>query len=93
MTELTCRVTPNAKRSEILHWESDEHGRQVLRIKLNAPPVDGKANQQLLKFLGKTLGVPKTRLTIIRGEKSRLKTIAIVGMSSEELSAKIDQLN
>ena len=89
MAVLHCRVTPNAKKNEILGWEKDDLGREVLRVKLNAPPVDGKANQQLLKFLSQVLETPKSRLAIERGEKSRVKTIAIDNLDDEEVRQRL----
>ncbi len=84
-------MTPNAKKSEIIGWEVDEQrdGLRVLQIKLNAPPVDGKANQELTKFLSKALGLPKSKIQLARGEKSRTKRIAIDGISEEELESKV----
>jgi len=84
-TLLHCRVTPKAKKSEILGWVEDGQNRRRLKIKLAAPPVDGKANQALVKFLGKKLGVPRSRIKLISGEKSRLKTVEIVGMDGAEV--------
>ena len=51
------------------------NGRLLLRIK--APPVDGKANHRLLEFLADRLGVPRSRLKIVRGEHSRYKLVAV----------------
>lgn len=84
---LKCQVSPKAKKSEILGWMRDGQGVRRLRIKLAAPPVDGKANQELVKFLGSELGLSKNRLKIIAGEKSRLKTVRISGLDEEGLNA------
>lgn len=48
-----------------------------LKLRLTAPPVDGKANQQLITFLAKQFGVPKTSVRITSGENSRLKTVKL----------------
>lgn len=69
------RVTPNASKSEIIGM--DEEG--VLRIRLQAPPVEGKANKELVKFLAGVLGIKKKEISILSGEKSRIKTIEILG--------------
>ena len=74
---VTCRVTPNARRSEILGWGADEKGRPVLMIKLAAPPVEGKANTELLRFMADTLDCPKGAVTLLRGESSRVKVVEI----------------
>jgi len=75
--QLTCRVTPNARRSEVLGWGADEKGRHVLLIKLGAPPVEGKANTELLRFLAETLGCNRGSLTLLRGESSRVKVVEL----------------
>jgi len=89
VTLLKCKVTPKAQKSEILGWLSDDQGVSRLRIKLAAPPVDGKANQELLKFLSKKLEVPRSRLKLVAGEKSRLKSVEIVGMEEDQLKCML----
>ena len=73
---LRVRVIPNAKRTEI----DGEFGSQ-LKIRLHAPPVDGKANKELTSFLAKRLGLKKSGVTIIAGDKSRDKVVAISGVN------------
>jgi hypothetical protein len=75
--QLVVRVTPNARRSEILGWGSDEKGRSVLLLKLAAPPVDGKANVELVRFLAGELDCPKSQLQLLRGDGSRQKVLEI----------------
>jgi len=90
MAELHCRVTPNAKQDEVLGWEEDAAGREVLRIKIKAPPVEGKANKHLLAFVSSWLGLRKSQFAIGRGDKSRVKTLDVSGLEPEELRARID---
>jgi uncharacterized protein (TIGR00251 family) len=66
---LDIKVTPGASKNEVLDVRE---GR--LRVKIAAAPEDGKANAELVSFLAKTLGIAKKDVTIIHGEKSRLKT-------------------
>jgi uncharacterized protein (TIGR00251 family) len=87
MQPLVVRVTPNARKSEILGWGADEKGRPVLMIKLAAPPVDGKANDELLRFLAKTLGCPRSQIHLLRGEGSRQKTLEIPVSAAARLPA------
>ncbi len=88
MIRLPIKVTPNAKKTEIIGWEGE--GGKVLRVRLNAPPVDGKANQELVRFLAKRLGLSKSAVTIARGEKSRDKVLEIaVEWGEEELRRKL----
>lgn len=66
--KLALKIIPNAKRSEIVGWEDG-----VLKVKIAAPAVEGKANTELVRFLAETLGVPKSRIVILKGETSRNK--------------------
>ena len=77
---ITVRVQPNAKRTEMVRFEDG-----VLYLKVAAPPVKGKANAVLLAFLSDILGVSKSRLSIEKGATSRMKVIAVEGMSQEEI--------
>ena len=65
-----CRVQPGASKSKIAGLYGDS-----LKITLNAPPVDGKANEELIKFLSKTLDIPKSSVSIISGETNRSKLV------------------
>ena len=62
-----------------------------LKVQITAPPVDGKANMHLLKYIGKEFGVAKTRVSIIRGESSRQKMLAIVDPTILPVAAYITQ--
>lgn len=77
LTQLVVRVTPNARKSDFAGWGMDEKGRSVLLIKLGAPPVDGKANVELIAFLAKSLGCAKSQITLLRGEGSRQKVLEL----------------
>ena len=69
---LTLHVQPGAKRTEVAGVHGD-----ALKIRLAAPPVDGKANAALLRFLADAFGVPQRAVTLVRGETSRQKTVRI----------------
>ena len=69
---LALHVQPGAKRT----GAAGEHG-GALRIRLAAPPVDGRANAELVRFLADAFGVPQRQVTIVRGETSRQKTVRI----------------
>jgi uncharacterized protein (TIGR00251 family) len=84
-SQLAVRVTPNAKKSEFAGWTADEKGRPVLLVKLNAPPVDGKANTELINFLAKALGCPKGQITLLRGTSSRQKSLELPALALEKL--------
>jgi uncharacterized protein len=64
----------------------------ALKVALTAPPVDGAANKALVEFLAKTLGVPKSGVTIVSGETSRNKTLRVAGISVEDARARLGPL-
>ncbi len=75
--KLHVKATPNARKSEVVGWEEDPlHGR-VLRIRIAAPPVEGKANTALRALLANWLGLPKSQIILEKGGTSRLKTFSI----------------
>jgi uncharacterized protein (TIGR00251 family) len=69
---LQLSVMPNAKRTEV-----DGLHDGALRLRLAAPPIDGRANEALVAWLAKSLGVPKRHVEVLRGESSRRKQVAI----------------
>ncbi len=69
---MPVRVSPNAKKSEVLGWEGD-----YLKIKLAAPPVDGKANKALCEFVARLFEVAKRDVILLSGDTSRLKRLKI----------------
>jgi len=69
--KLRIRATPNAKRSEILGWEDDPAAGRVLRVRIAAPPADGKANAELVRFLAKELGLSKSSDVLEKDSSSR----------------------
>ena len=73
---LRVRVQPKASRDAVI-VEAD--GR--IRVALTAPPVEGAANKALRLFLAKRLGVPKSAVCLVRGEKSRDKAVQVRGLT------------
>ena len=74
---LDLHVQPGARVTAV----AGVHGGR-LKLKLSAPPVDNKANLQLLAWLAACLGVPKSSLRLVRGEASRQKTVAVCGVEA-----------
>ena len=70
--QLTLHVQPGASRTEVAGTHGD-----ALKVRLTAPPVDGKANAELLRFLAEAFGVPRRNVTLLRGELSRAKVVRI----------------
>lgn len=69
---LTLRVQPGAARTAVAGTYGD-----ALKLKLAAPPVDGRANAELVRFLAEAFGVPLRSVTLVRGETSRAKVVRI----------------
>ena len=79
---LTLHIQPGAKKTEIVGL----HG-EALKIRLAAPPVDGKANEALLEFLAEKVGARRTALELVSGQTSRTKRVRIEGFAADELQA------
>ena len=75
---LTLHVQPGAKRTEV----AGLHG-EALKIRLAAPPVEGRANEALLKFVADFFGVPLRQVELKQGGQSRHKVVAITGSKVE----------
>ena len=74
---ISIHASPGAAKNEIIGWISDANGQPVLKVRIAAPPEDGKANKALLKFLSAAWGIPASALELTRGEGSRHKRLKI----------------
>lgn len=79
---LTLHIQPGAKKTEIVGL----HG-EALKLRLAAPPVDGKANAALLEFLARKVGASRSALELVSGQTSRTKRVRIEGFAADELQA------
>ena len=77
--ELRVRVTARASRDELAGLRDG-----VLHVRVSAPPVDGKANQAVTRLIAKALGVGRTSVTVVKGERSRDKVVRIDGVEPDE---------
>ncbi|MBI2865059.1 MAG: YggU family protein [Chloroflexi bacterium] len=84
MAKISVRVQPGASKNEIVGFAEG-----IFRVRITAPPVEGKANGALIAFLAKTLGVRRSALTILRGTTGREKLVSIEGLSDEELYQRL----
>jgi uncharacterized protein (TIGR00251 family) len=75
---LTLHVQPGAKRTDV----AGLHGK-ALKIRLAAPPIEGRANEALLKFIAEAFGVPLRQVELKQGGQSRHKVVAITGSKVE----------
>ena len=78
------KVLPRSSVNQIMGREEG-----VFKVKLTAPPIEGKANKTLKEFLAKRLGLSKRDIEIISGERSRLKSILIHGLSHEVVDKRM----
>lgn len=85
---LPVKAVPNAPRNQIIGWLGD-----ALKVKLHAPPVEGKANAELCAFLAAQLGLPKRAVSIATGDTSRQKRVRIEGLTLAEVRPRLDALS
>ena len=85
---LTLHIQPGAKRSEVVGL----HG-EALKIRLAAPPIDGRANDALQRFVADSFDVPLRQVELIRGGQSRHKMVKVTGskVNPESLLPKADK--
>lgn len=84
--ELEVWVQPRASRDEVAGFHDG-----ALRVRLTAPPVDGQANDALVRFLAKQLGVARSAVTLVRGQTARRKTLRIEGLTVEEVRRRLGE--
>ncbi|MBI1300851.1 MAG: DUF167 domain-containing protein [Alphaproteobacteria bacterium] len=79
---ITVKLTPGAKRNEVIGWEEDLFGERTLKIQVTAIPEKGKANKAMIDLLSKEWKIPKSAITIKRGETSRTKVLVVEGLKN-----------
>lgn len=80
---LAIKAIPNAPRSEVVGWLGD-----ALKVKVHAPPVEGRANEALCAFLAETFGLPRRAVVVLRGDASRQKRVRLDGLTLAEVVAR-----
>ncbi len=80
---LSVRVVPGASKNEITSVNG------AWKIRLTAPPVEGKANRALIEFLAKKLDISRSALELVSGASSRSKVIAVSGLNLEEINQRL----
>lgn len=81
---ISVRLTPRASREEIA---GEREG--IVLVRVTAPPVDGAANEALVRLLSKRLRVPKGAVTIVLGETSRTKTVEVEGLDAAAVRERL----
>ena len=82
--ELTLYIQPRASRTEVIGPHGD-----ALKLRLAAPPVDGEANEELVRFLAKALHVPKSAVMIVSGATGRRKVVRVVGVTAADVTESL----
>ena len=83
-----CQIQAGASKNNIVGVINNE----FLKIQIQCPPVDGKANAQIIKYLSKVFDVSKSSIIILKGEKQKIKCIQVVGISKEEAIKILENL-
>jgi uncharacterized protein (TIGR00251 family) len=83
----SVRVQPRASRTEVAGVQGD-----AVRVRVQAPPVDGAANEALVAFLAESLGVPRRDVHIVGGATSRTKLVEVSGVGPAEVAALVEGL-
>ena len=86
-TTITIRVIPRAKKSEISQVLDDG----TIKIRLTAPPVEGKANKALVRFLADVFDISPSNIEIISGVKGRKKVVLIEGINEKTARSMIEE--
>ncbi len=81
---IAVRVTPRAGRDEVVGWQESE-----MRVRLRAPPLEGRANEALRHLLAKRLGVPVASIEIVGGATARHKRVRIEGLTADEVRVRL----
>ena len=83
-SRIGVHVQPMTRRSQVMGFVDG-----VLRVRLLAAPVEGRANEALVKLLAERLGVPRSRVAILRGMASRNKVVEVAGLDDEEVRRRL----
>jgi uncharacterized protein (TIGR00251 family) len=84
---IDIRVIPRASKAGIAGTRDG-----ALLVRLNSPPVEGAANAELIDVIATALRVPKKNITIVSGERSKLKRVSVTGITSEDAAAALQRL-
>jgi uncharacterized protein len=82
--QIDVRLRPRGSRDELGGWRDG-----VLQAKVTAAPVEGKANRALCRLIAKRVGVAPSRVSVVRGEKSRDKVVRVNGLDEADLRAAL----
>jgi uncharacterized protein (TIGR00251 family) len=81
---LAIKAVPNAPRSAVVGWLGE-----ALKVKVHAPALEGRANDELCEFLADALALPHRAVTVLQGDKSRQKVLHVAGLTLAEVRVKL----
>ncbi len=81
---IKVRVQPRASKDQVLGYRED-----VLRLRVTAPPAEGKANEAVVSLLAEALGIAKGRVRIVKGRSSREKVVLVESLTQEEVQRRL----
>lgn len=81
---LEIKAVPNAPRNAVVGWLGD-----ALKVKVHAPALEGRANEELCEFLADELDLPRRAVTLLRGDKSRQKVVRLEGLDLAEAKRRL----
>lgn len=81
---LELKIIPNAPRNEVTGWMG-----AALKVKIHAPALDGRANDALAVFLAERLGLSRRSVLLVRGDRSRHKTVRIDGLTADQVKRRL----
>ncbi len=82
--KLAIKAIPNAPRNAVVGWLGD-----ALKVKVHAPALEGRANDELCEFIADTLGLPRRAVTVAIGDKSRQKVFSIDGLTLDDVRLRL----
>ena len=91
--QFAVRVSPRSSRQAVEGIVKDADGAKLLKIAVNAPPDDGKANQAVLALLARTIGIARSRLSLVSGATARKKVIKLNAVDAALLTRLNDWIN
>ncbi|WP_241209619.1 DUF167 domain-containing protein [Brevundimonas fluminis] len=89
---LAVMLKPGAARDDVDGWQQDGAGRAVLRVRVRARPVDGEANDALVRLISDRLGVPASAVTLAAGGRGRSKRLEVRGLGAEAIRRRLTDL-
>ena len=81
---ISLRVVPNARHTQVVGLHGD-----AIKLKVASPPLDGRANEEIISFLAKTLRLPEKDVILVSGAKSRDKVVRVTGLSAADLRSNL----